>query len=432
MKILTTIGALLFSAVLVFGQGTVRNHAAITAVAGESWLHHLHRPFDETRMGKTWRLGPQELATDQAALRLRLSTRSDSTTSRSGTQVRTLHSSDLYRMNCQGCHGESGRGAPPEIGSLIDPVRATSAALVGQRMKKVGMELSRRQTAEMVNQSRGALLKRLHEGGQDMPSFHHLSEAEIRSLVAYLRQLAGVPGAEKEQIAIQESDARVGELIVKSTCHICHGATGINPTPAELLEGAIPPLSVLPTRVNQAQLVRKVTSGAPVVMGITASACRGRMPVFSYLSENEAADVYEYLIHYPPTELANLNQTAQTIRPYPTDPPPDSGEDRATAPQPVPAPVLVSLARSESVALPISMGMFVAALLVLGCWITLREFKMLSAESQARKASPRAGTETVLRVALRPAVEKAVESPSLWAESLEREFSDWWDERKIS
>ncbi len=100
-----------------------------------------------------------------------------------------------------------------------------------------------------------------------MPSFHHLSEAEIRSLVAYLRQLVGVPGAEHEQVAIQESQARIGELIVKSTCHICHGATGSNPTPEELAEGAIPPLSALLERVNQAQLVRKVTSGAPVIMG---------------------------------------------------------------------------------------------------------------------------------------------------------------------
>jgi len=418
MKIVTTIGALLFSAALVFGQDTVR-HAAITAVAGESWLHHLHRPFDETSMGKTWRLGPPDLTTDRDAL----STRSDSTTTRSGTHVRTLHGSDLYRMNCQGCHGESGLGAPPEIGSLIDPVRATSVVLVEQRMKKVGMELSRRQTAEMVNQSRGALLKRLHEGGQDMPSFHHLSEAEIRSLVAYLKQLAGVPGAEKEQIAIQESDARIGELIVKSTCHICHDATGINPTPAELLEGAIPPLSVLPMRVNQAQLVQKVTSGAPVIMGTTSSVYRGRMPVFSYLTENEAADVYEYLTHYPPTELASFNRAPQLSRPDPIDPSTDSSQTRAAAPRPAPqtasAQVLISRDQAESVVLPVGMGLFVTALLVLGCWITLREFRRLSIESLARAASRRPGVDPALWVKLPATVELLKGSPSADAGSME-------------
>ena len=45
MKILTAICVLLFFAELTFGQGAVRRDgaAAITAVTGESWLHHLHR-----------------------------------------------------------------------------------------------------------------------------------------------------------------------------------------------------------------------------------------------------------------------------------------------------------------------------------------------------------------------------------------------------
>jgi len=30
--------------------------------------------------------------------------------------------------------------------------------------------------------------------------------------------------------------------------------------------------------------------------------CRGRMPVFFYLTDEEAADVYLYLTLYPPTE----------------------------------------------------------------------------------------------------------------------------------
>jgi mono/diheme cytochrome c family protein len=429
LKILTAICALIFSAASMFGQGAVRKEAAITAVTGESWLHHLHRPFDESSMGRTWRLGPPGPPTDQAAPRLRLAALFGSTASSS--RMETLHGSDLYRLNCQGCHGESGLGAPPEIGSLIDPVRATSAALVAQRMKKVGMALSRRQTAELVNQSRGALLKRLHEGGRDMPSFHHLSEAEIRSLVAYLKQLAGVPDAEKEQVAIQESHVRVGELIAKSTCHICHGATGLNPTPLELLEGAIPSLSVLPERVNRAQLVRKVTSGAPVIMGTTSSVYRGRMPVFSYLSKNDAADVYEYLTRYPPTELANLNLALQTSRSDPIDPPAEPREDSATAPQPARSQVLVPGEQTESVALPIGVGLFVVTLLVLGCWITLREFRRFSVESQARRPSRIPGIEPARWVAPHPTVGLLMNSQSLCAESVEGKTSDWIEKEEL-
>jgi mono/diheme cytochrome c family protein len=428
MKILAAICALLFSAGSMFGQGAVRRDTAITAVTGESWLRHLHRSFEETSMGKTFRLGPLDPATDLAAPHLRSSS----------VGARTLHGSDLYRLNCQGCHGELGLGAPPEIGSVINPVRATSSVLVSERMKKVGMEISRRQTAELVSQSRDLLLKRLHEGGQDMPSFHYLREAEIRSLVAYLKQLAGVPGAEQEQVAIQESHDRIGELIVKSTCHTCHGATGLNPTSAELFEGAIPPLSVLPARVNRAQLVRKVTSGAPVVMGAPSSAYRGRMPVFSYLSEDEAADIYDYLTKYPPVELASVNQGAETSRPA-NDWPADPSEARATAPHPTlqtapqaaPSQDRVRHEPAESVALWMGVGLYAAVLLGLMCWITWRELRRLAVESQVRRACC-PGLGPAPWVTLRPAVDLIVDSQSWCAESAERKASDWMEERRVS
>jgi mono/diheme cytochrome c family protein len=269
----------------------------------------------------------------------------------------------------------------------------------------------------MVNQSRLALLKRLHEGGLDMPLFHHLSAGEIRSLVVYLQQLAGVPGAEEAQVAIQESHARVGELIVKSTCHICHSATGVNPTPAELSEGAIPPLSALPERVNEQQLVRKVTSGTPVISGTTLSVLRGRMPVFSYLSENEAADVYEYLIAYPPTELAASDHAVQAALLGPANPPADYRGERATSPQPTFSQASVPREQYVSVVLPIvlpiSVGFFAAALILLGCWITWREFRRLSVESQARIASRRPRLEPAPWVALRPPVELFIGSSRL-------------------
>jgi len=274
----------------------------VTDVDGESWISHLARDFDETSMGKTGRLGPAPGVPSD-----------DSPRGKSGTALVlgpgtvVLHGSDLYRLNCQGCHGESGLGAPPEINSLINPVRATSVALIVERMKKVGMDTSPANAAEMAQQSRAALLLRLHEGGQDMPSFHHLSEPEIHALLGYLKQLAGVPGAESERATLQESHIRVGEHIAKSTCHICHAAAGSNPSPQELMEGAIPPLNTLTARVSLPEFVRKVTEGAPVLMGIPPLLCRGRMPVFGYLTQDEAQDVYLYLtLHPPPTSATAM------------------------------------------------------------------------------------------------------------------------------
>jgi mono/diheme cytochrome c family protein len=291
----------------------------VTPVTGESWLSHLHRSFDETSMGKTGRLGPAELEANEQNSRFM------SVSSGSVEQTVTLHGADLYRFNCRGCHGEAGLGDPPEINSVVNPVRAGSVTLILERMKQTGMSMSRADAAQLAKQSQDVVLHRLHKGGQDMPSFPHLSETEIRSLVAYLKQLADVPGAQAEQSEIRESSVRIGEHIAKSTCHICHSASGPNPDPQQLADGAIPPLSTLTSRVNQAQFVRKITRGAPIVMGTPALLCRGRMPVFYYLSEQEAADVYLYLSTNKPYQFVTLEPATATV-------PHDQGSPKADPP----------------------------------------------------------------------------------------------------
>jgi mono/diheme cytochrome c family protein len=284
--------------------GTAKD-PAVTPTQGESWLNHLHRNFDDTSMGKTGQLGPAE---DVAGA-------TGGVSPFFAKPSVTLRGADLYRMNCRGCHGEAGTGAPPEINSVINPVRAGSLALVLERMKQTGMAMSRAEAAAMAKQSQDALVDRLHHGGKDMPAFPQLSDSEVATILAYLKQLAAVPGAEAEQRTVQESSPRIGELIVKSTCHTCHSASGANPDPQQLSEGAIPPLSTLTTRLNQAEFVRKVTSGKPIVAGTPALQCRGRMPVFYYLSEEEAADVYLYLTLYPPAPADELGPQIASARP---------------------------------------------------------------------------------------------------------------------
>jgi mono/diheme cytochrome c family protein len=246
-------------------------------------------------MGKTGRLGPAENVPVESGIR---------ETRFVDKQSVTLGGADFYRLNCRGCHGESGLGAPPEINSVIDPVRSSSAALVMERMKRVGMDMNPAEAAQLAKQSQNALLLRLHNGGQDMPPFLHLNDEEIRALMAYLRELANVPGTASRQFTAHETPERIGEHIVKSTCHTCHSATGVNPNPQQLADGAIPPLSALTSRVNEAQFIRKVTRGATIEMGAPALAYRGRMPVFYYLSEEEAADAYLYLTRYAPGQYA--------------------------------------------------------------------------------------------------------------------------------
>src|ERR1700756_3108997 len=287
MKRLGVVCALAISAL---GQTPGAKTVQATPVEGESWLKHLHRTFEETSMGKTGRLGPPRAIGGEETSDRQTSLSADAT-----NQTVTLHGSDLYRLNCWGCHGEFGLGAPPEINSVINPTRAMSTQVILERMKNLGMDMSRADAAVLANQSKAALLERLHKGGTDMPPFPHLSEPEVRAIVAYLKQLAGVPGAEKQQVALEESRLRVGEHIVKSTCHICHNAAGPNPTPEQLLKGAIPPLNTLTTRTSLPDFDRKLRTGAPILMGTPLAAFRGRMPVFYYLGAGEVEDAYLYL-----------------------------------------------------------------------------------------------------------------------------------------
>ncbi len=293
-RALTTLVAILVAASWLSGQTGGTRDASVTAVEGESWISHLHRTFNEAIMGKTWGLGPAAPVPGEATPSWQMDL-----TPGYGAQVVTLHGSDLYRLNCRGCHGELGRGAPPEIGSIIGPVQATSVSVTMERMKKAGREMSRSDAIAMAKESKILLLQRLHNGGQDMPP-PNLREAEIQSLIPYLEQLSDVPVAGKKQIAVKESSYSVGEHIVKSTCHICHSATGPNPSAEQILGGAIPPLSILVRRVSLSEFVQKVTTGAPIVMGTPPAYYRGRMPVFSYLSQDEAAAAYLYLTRYPP------------------------------------------------------------------------------------------------------------------------------------
>jgi len=349
-----------------------------TPVTGESWLVHLNRPFNQTSMGKTGRLGPPAPALGEEAAHW-LPTEAFSITA----QNATLHGADIYRFNCQGCHGESGQGAPPEINSVINPVRATSVALVMERMKATGMDISRADAVKLAQQANVALLQRLHSGGQSMPPFPHLDEAEVQALVAYLKQLAGVPGAEGQQIAVTESPLRVGEHIVKATCHTCHSATGADPTPSQIEDGAIPPLSVLTARKSQPEFIRKVTHGAPILMGTPPMLYRGRMPVFYYLSEQEAADVYLYLTTDPPSESDDRATVIALSQQGPAAgggaPPQAGGKPFISTGALVERPQPTKDTTLQTIILLSVVGSLVFLLLAGGVGFTMRELQRLSA-----------------------------------------------------
>ncbi|MBV8206174.1 MAG: c-type cytochrome [Acidobacteria bacterium] len=272
----------------------------VTAISGRSWLNHLGAFVNETSMGKTGQWGPAPSEEEDLAKVRAKAPGGEIAIGAQASGTIALTGADLYRLECQGCHRTDGRGVPPEINSMINPVRATSPELIRKHMEEMGAPMTAKDARELASQSQSALVQRISHGGLHMPGFLDLNTVEIQALVAYVNQLAGVPGAETRQIRMNEPTTRVGEHLIKATCHICHDATGPKPSAQEMMDGMVPPLSTLTRTRSLNEFVAKVTEGAPVSMGVLELHYRGRMPVFYYIRPEEAAAAYMYLTMYPP------------------------------------------------------------------------------------------------------------------------------------
>jgi mono/diheme cytochrome c family protein len=260
----------------------------VTAVAGPSWLRRLGVRAGESNLGRgAGSYGPaaQPPGAERGTVRLPIG------------QAVSLTGADIYRLNCQGCHRAEGTGAPPEIKSVLSAVQGSSLAIVREQLQAQGKAAGDART--QANQARADLYRRIQKGGQRMPALDHLQRADIDMLYAYLTELAHTPDAQG-LTRRTVSWVRLGEHLVKGTCHICHDAVGPRPSGQELLQGAVPPLSGFLTDRSVADFVKKARSGTPIMMGDPPFPHRGRMPVFHYLKDEELAAGYMFLIAYPP------------------------------------------------------------------------------------------------------------------------------------
>lgn len=298
-RVRLTVGVALFTAVVaavVAGQ-TARpwpappKDATVTPVAGPGWLTRLGVTLSQTSLGRgAGRYGPSEPGKAPAA-------------SLAVPAQVALTGADIYRLNCQACHGLEGRGAPPEIKSAVDPVRGVPLEVLREQMKAQHQPAGEAKARARPERVRASILMRVHNGGQRMPSRAHLNDRELDLLFGYLGVLAAAPGA---QAAKHEtvSWARLGQHVAKGTCHICHDAVGARPSDAAMVQGKIPSLQSLLVTQSVAEFVTKARSGAPVELSGLSMMHRGRMPVFYYLTDAEIASAYVYLATYPPQATA--------------------------------------------------------------------------------------------------------------------------------
>jgi mono/diheme cytochrome c family protein len=272
----------------------------VTPVAGLSWLNRLGLTYRESSLGRSGATyGPPPVSPTYGPPSTPRPSQPGAAALAVGKPV-VLTGADLYRLNCQACHRAEGTGAPPEIKSVLGLVQGSSLELVRQHLHQEGKSATGSEARTQANRARADLYKRIQKGGQRMPALAHLQEADIDVLYAYLTQLAGTPDA-LPQMRRTTSWARLGEHVVKGTCHICHDAVGPRPAGLTVLvQGVIPPFTTLLEDKPVADFLTKARSGAPVTAGDPAFHYRGRMPVFSYLQDAEVAAAYMFLVDYPP------------------------------------------------------------------------------------------------------------------------------------
>jgi mono/diheme cytochrome c family protein len=260
--------------------------AVVTPVQGPSTLHRLGLTIEQSSIGSaSWAAGMPPSAAAATT----------------PTGSRAFTGADIYRVSCRPCHTADGSGALPEVHSLLGPVRSASAQWLSDNARATGKPVDAALIRRQASEAEAKLRTRLQTGGHNMPSFAHLSNDEINVLRPYLDQLAGIPGAERRQSQVAEQPVRVGELIVKGTCHICHDATGGASTAPTALNQVIPSLASISEQRTRSQVAEKVREGGLVPVHAGGQPEReGRMPVLGYLSPADVASVYSYLVAYPP------------------------------------------------------------------------------------------------------------------------------------
>jgi cytochrome c5 len=271
-------------------QSSKTSEPVVTPVTGPSWLNHLGVPYRGTSLGRgSGRYGPNpnEPSASHESLALPAGRSAEVT------------GADLYRLNCQACDAAEGTGTPPDVRSLLSMVQGSSVQMMQQKLRLQGRDADIAAARKEAIQMRRDLYTRIRHGGEKMPARGHLDEADIDMLYAYLAELASTPDA-KPLTRRTISWERLGENVVKGTCHICHDAVGSRPTGQALINGEIPPLSTLRADKSVVEFVDKVRTGAAMTVGDLPFHYRGRMPVFFYLKGYEVAAAYLFLNDFPP------------------------------------------------------------------------------------------------------------------------------------
>lgn len=135
-----------------------------------------------------------------------------------------LHGEGLYVSQCARCHGVTGKG--DGIGAGSTTFAALPRDLVSAKYHFVSTRNGVASDADLTRTIRYGL------AASGMPAFSALSEAQLRSLVAYLRQLSPGQDAPGAAIEVPAPPVRTADVVARgkelfaTNCTVCHGDNG--------------------------------------------------------------------------------------------------------------------------------------------------------------------------------------------------------------
>jgi mono/diheme cytochrome c family protein len=122
-------------------------------------------------------------------------------------------------------------------------------------------------------------------------STSHMTDADLESVAAYLKDVPGYGGEETAALAASDPRMKAGQAIYEDNCMGCHNADGKGQ------KDIFPPLNGNPiVRQSSAETLARVVLAGTQAANVRAAPTQSAMPSFAWrLDDQEVADVLTYV-----------------------------------------------------------------------------------------------------------------------------------------
>ena len=186
----------------------------------------------------------------------------------------------IFLLNCAACHQPNGQGGGP-----YPPLAGNPAVNAADSAQLIGIVLNGRTGPITVN---GA------QYGGNMPSWRELSDADIASVLTYVRSAwhNSAPAVSADQVAAARAPVSLsGEALFAAHCATCHQSSGQG-------TGVYPPLAgnSVVAAGDPSAMIAVIVNGRTGPLNVNGKSYNGQMPTWKgQLSNADIAAVATYV-----------------------------------------------------------------------------------------------------------------------------------------